>query len=168
MKKLLTMALVATLTFTTVSCSSSEPEVTETPVEEPAEEVAEEVTEEPAEEVTEEATEGLVDGTYKAEQPEFVDEYKDFVEITVEGGVVTNIDYDSAKEDGTLKSELSESGEYGMVAYGNASSEWHEQVALLEEAALASQAPVDTVSGVTIDFSGFNELYADAIAQASN
>lgn len=185
MKKLLSMAMVMTLALSIVSCSSTPAEetpadtATETPAEEtPAEDAAATEDETSAEEETvteeepalaDEPSGAFADGTYKAEgELDSETGYTSYVEVTVVGGEITEVVYDGVKEDGTVKSEASESGEYGMVAYGNASSEWHEQALLLEEAAVAGQGAVDTVSGVTIAVDEFTTLLNAALEGAKN
>ncbi len=179
MKKLLSMAMVMALAFSIVSCGSKEEApATETPAATETTETAPAATETtetaPATETTEttEATDAAAyaDGTFKAEDADFDPNngFKSFVEVTIEGGQITAVNYDGINADGALKSEVSESGEYGMVEKGGAIAEWHEQAALVEEAAVASQGVVDTVSGVTIDLTGFTTLFNDALSQAKN
>ncbi len=47
---------------------------------------------------------GMKDGTYKAEFSTFDDHnWKDFVELTVSGGKITEVNFDSVNKEGTLK-----------------------------------------------------------------
>ncbi len=49
---------------------------------------------------------GMKDGTYKAEYKSYDDHgWKDYVSITVSGGKITAVDYDSLNESGAKKSE---------------------------------------------------------------
>ncbi len=173
MKKFLSMAVVATLALSIVSCTTEEPAVEEPAVQEPA--VEEPAVEEPTE--TEETAETeepaevelvLMDGVYTAEQSEFDAEtgYKEMVEITVVDGAIASVMYDGVKEDGTSKTEMSENGEYKMVEYGGAIAEWHEQADLLEMSLIENQGLVDTVAGVTIDATDFVALTMEALSTA--
>ncbi len=52
------------------------------------------------------ATPSYVDGTYRAEFQNYDSRgYKDFIELSVEGGVVHSFQYNAVNEDGLLKSE---------------------------------------------------------------
>ncbi len=168
MKKFLSMAVVATLALSIVSCG----EKAEVPADDTTTELSEENTEDGTEENTDESSEdvelALVDGVYTAEEAEFNAEtgYKGFVEITVANGVIESVIFDGVKEDGALKSEVSEAGEYKMVEYGGATSEWHEQADLLEASVVENQGLVDTVAGVTIDTADFAALVNEALSTA--
>jgi major membrane immunogen (membrane-anchored lipoprotein) len=119
---------------------------------------------------------GLEDGYYFAQQAEFGSSgWKDMVMLTVEGGDIVDVVWDSANINaGPDKITLSENGGYPMVERGGAQSEWHEQAALVEEYLLETQDPAkliyneedgttDAISGVSIHVNDFVELVNAAI-----
>lgn len=91
------------------------------------------------------------DGVYFA-RDEIGESWTSFVIVTVEKGKIVD-----AYWGGTNfvprgdKRVLSESGAYGMVAYGNAASEWHEQAQAAEAWLVKNQDP-----------KAFEKLYSDA------
>ena len=104
------------------------------------------------------------DGSYHAEDSEFHNGWKYFVDLTVTSGYVVSARWNAVAEDGgTDKVKRSMDGEYGMVANSGATREWHEQSMSVEQAFLASQdtAMPDAISGATIGYDGFYAL-ADA------
>jgi|LSQX01.2.fsa_nt_gb major membrane immunogen (membrane-anchored lipoprotein) len=159
-KVTLLLTLLLVLTLVAVSCAQK-------PAETPA----------PAPETP--AAEGYKDGVYKAEQADFSETgWKDFVEVTVEGGKITAVNWDATnKDDETLmKKKASQDGVYDMKVAG-AQSDWHEQAALVEQYLIEQQDPtkieysdeeghVDTITGVSINVKGFFELAAQALEQA--
>ncbi|HIW72709.1 MAG TPA: FMN-binding protein [Firmicutes bacterium] len=117
----------------------------------------------------------MQDGSYRAEQAEYVQGYQYFVEITVEGGRITAVNWDALKEgsDRTKKQE-SEAGEYVMTEDGPL---WHEQAKTMEEALIDAQDPAalvydadtgktDAYTGVSVDVSEFVSLAGRAVQQA--
>ncbi|SEU29841.1 FMN-binding protein [Paenibacillus sp. NFR01] len=87
--------------------------------------------------------------------------WQSFVILTVEGGKITNVDWDgfNTKTAGDLKKKFSEDGKYGMKA-GGASAEWHEEANAAAAYLVEKQDPdaitltddghTDAVSGVSI------------------
>lgn len=118
------------------------------------------------------------DGTYTAEAPNADNEgWKDSVTVEIEGGQITSVQWDSVNEDtGEDKTDLSESGEYGMVEKGGATAEWHEQAEKTEAYLVEKQDPnafelkddgsTDAVAGVTINIDEFVQLAQEALDQA--
>lgn len=119
------------------------------------------------------------DGSYYAEADEFAEKsgWKETVNITVMNGNIVAASWNGLHKDGgTDKVERSVSGEYGMVANGNAAAEWHEQARSAEQFLLEKQdlaaltydegGYTDAVSGVSIHVNGFVELAAKALEDA--
>lgn len=119
------------------------------------------------------------DGHYRAEADEFDANsgWKETADITVINGNIVAASWNGVHKDGgTDKITRSKSGEYGMKAKG-ASSEWHEQAALVEKALLEVQDPAkiafnaedgktDAIAGVSIHVNGFIELAIKALEGA--
>lgn len=119
------------------------------------------------------------DGVYKAEAAEFDANsgWKENVELTIENGRIVDVTWNGTHKDGgTDKITRSESGEYGMVAFGNAQAEWHEQAIEAEQFLIEKQDPkalalkedgkTDAISGVSINVGGLVKLVEEALAQA--
>ena len=110
------------------------------------------------------------DGAYHAEDSEFSENgWKEIVDVTVISGYIASVSWNPINKDDAFKRALSEDGTYGMVAKGNAQSEWHEQAALFEQDLLANQdireytasddeGRVDTIAGVSIHVMQIIEL----------
>ena len=100
------------------------------------------------------------DGTYHIERAEFDDHgWKEYVDVTVEGGKITAVEYDSLNvEDGHKKTE----DEAYKEAYTGAGFETYPAATAdaLEADLIAKQdaAKVDTVAGATHSSDGFKEL----------
>lgn len=122
------------------------------------------------------APEAWKDGSYRAEQEDYVDGYRAFVEITVQGGRITAVNWDAQKEgsDRTKKQE-SQAGEYVMTQDGLL---WHEQAAVMQDALIDTQDPAalvydadtgktDAYTGVSVSVSEFVRLAAEALREAS-
>ena len=120
-------------------------------------------------------TAAMKDGSYRAEQAAYSDGYKNFVELTVQGGRITGVNWDAMKEgsDTTKKAE-SKAGNYVMTETGPL---WHEQAKTMEDALIALQNPArlvynadtgktDAYAGVSIDVSDFVKLAARALETA--
>lgn len=112
------------------------------------------------------------DGRYYAEQAAFDPKsgWKDTVLVTVVNGSVVDAVWNGVYKDKTKKSKIVDStaGTYGMVKFGKAKAEWHEQAALAT-AALAKAgdpAKVDAVSGVSISIDPLVKLAAEALKAA--
>lgn len=112
------------------------------------------------------------DGVYEAEAADY-DEggWKDNVTVTIKDGKIDSVDWNSINEEGDLdKKTASMSGDYGMVAYGDAIAEWHEQAELVEKFLLEKQDPkevkTDAVAGVTIALDDFVKLVREALSKA--
>ena len=118
------------------------------------------------------------DGTYTAEAESFDESsgWKDVVTVTVEGGKITEVDWNPVNAEGEDKKAVSESGGYGMVEKGGAQSDWHVQAALMEDKLIETQDPskinvtsegkADGVTGVSITVSSFVELAQKALEKA--
>jgi len=120
------------------------------------------------------------DGTYHAEQADFAEEsgWKETVDITVINGNIVSANWNGIHKDGgDDKKTQSISGAYGMVAYGNAQAEWHEQAVKAEAFLLENQEPTainysddeghtDAISGVSVHVNSFFQLAEEALAGA--
>lgn len=124
-----------------------------------------------------ESVDGYADGSYYAEGS--LDEqsgWREVIALQVEGGKIVEVNWNAInKNGGSDKKVLSQSGEYGMKAKGNAAAEWHEQAETLEKFLIEKQdlaaivvnieGKTDAVSGVSVTASGFVQL-ADAALKA--
>ena len=116
----------------------------------------------------------LADGTYQAAASEASNGYTDQVTITVADGKITEVNWEAVAEDGSLKSVMSENGEYVMTEDGPT---WAEQSKALAEALIENQSlsflnpdaegKTDAVSGVSISVNGFISLAQQCIDQAA-
>ena len=121
------------------------------------------------------ASEGgdLKDGVYRAENKDFSDGFKDFVEITVENGKLEKVNWDSVNEEGRSKKELSKNGEYVMTENGPL---WYEQANLMEELLIRLEDPAkislsedgktDAVASASITVSNFVKLADECLKEA--
>lgn len=117
----------------------------------------------------------LKDGTYKAEEDNYVQGYRYFLELTVTNGKITAVNWDAYKENSTLtKKEESRAGNYVMTETGK---KWHEQAEIMENALIAAGDPADIVyspddgktdayAGVSISVSEFVKLAEQALEDA--
>ena len=109
------------------------------------------------------------DGYFYAEQADFSDSgWKDTVSFTVINGNIVAANWNGISKDGDKdKKTASIDGDYGMVAYGKASSEWHEQAIEVENFLVNTQEvdaiTADAVAGVSIGVDGFMELAKEAL-----
>ncbi|MDW7660229.1 MAG: FMN-binding protein [Bacillota bacterium] len=172
MRKLLSLMLVLVLTGSLfIGCAKKEEPVVETPVEETP------VTEEPATE--EPAVDGeYADGIYFATEDAFSEEsgWKGALTLEVVDGKIASADWNAAHiSAGKDKKTSSIDGDYGMVAYGKAQSEWHEQAALVESYLIENQTlaginytdtegKTDTIAGVSISVNDFEALVEQALS----
>ena len=118
---------------------------------------------------------GYADGTYKAEEDAYEEGYKQFVEVTVQDGKITAVNWDAYKEDSdSTKKKESEEGRYTMTETGK---KWHEQAEIMEKALIEAGDPdkivfspddgkTDAYAGVSIDVSPFVKLASAALEQA--
>ncbi len=113
---------------------------------------------------------------YVGQSAESTEEGKEGEYATVEfdkaGDDITNVNFDVILTDGTSKTDLSDSGEYGMEEQTGKS--WSAHVAELETYVNDNDAmpelneegkDVDGVSGATIGLSQFDEAFTNASAQ---
>ncbi len=170
MRKLFSLLLVLVMMSSLfIGCSKKDPVVEET--------TAVETTAAESTEATTTADGTLADGIYFASDDAFDAEsgWKSVLTIEVAGGKITTVDWNGASiTAGKDKKTTSKDGEYGMVAYGKASSEWHEQAALAEGYLVENQTlatlntdaegKTDTIAGVTIAVSDFSALVDQALA----
>ncbi|MBE0449437.1 MAG: FMN-binding protein [Clostridia bacterium] len=171
MRKLLSLMLVLVLTGSLfIGCAKKEEPVVETPVTETP------VTEEPATE--EPAVDGeYADGIYFATEDVFAEGsgWKGALTLEVVDGKITSVDWNAAHiSAGKDKKTSSIDGDYGMVAYGKAQSEWHEQAALAESYLIENQTlaginytdaegKTDTIAGVSVSVDDFEVLVNKAL-----
>ncbi|MDA3847133.1 MAG: hypothetical protein PF505_11425 [Vallitaleaceae bacterium] len=121
------------------------------------------------------------DGTYTAEKASFSETsgWKENVSVTVISGRIVAAGWNGVHKDGgDDKVTQSMDGRYGMVAYSDAQSEWHEQSVIAQNHLLMTQDPTDitysddeghtdALTGVSIHVSSFFELVAEALAGAT-
>lgn len=114
------------------------------------------------------------DGVYTYQSPEADQNgFKDQVEMTIEGNVITGLVWDCVKEDGTKKSRLSMDGKYVMTEHG---LKWHEQAEAAAGYVLENQGveglisadgyATDAVASVSINLNGFVNGVKDCLKQA--
>lgn len=102
------------------------------------------------------------DGSYRAEAADFDQSgWKDYVQLTVSGGKVTEIEYDALnREDGRKKSEdLDYQQQYRDAGLGTDPADY---TVRLEDSYLECQksSSVDSVSGATVSTGRFKQLTA--------
>lgn len=170
MRKLLSLLLVLVMMSSLfIGCAKTEDPVAETTA--PAETTAAATTTAPAQ------TGGdLADGIYFATEEGFDEAsgWKGVVTLEVKDGNIVAVDWNGASINaGKDKKTTSEDGEYNMVAYGKAQSEWHEQAALVEAYLLENQSfeglsytdgKTDAIAGVSITVNDFDALVSAALA----
>jgi len=134
--------------------------------------------EEPADTVIDDAEEpvttDLIDGTYYAQ--EYVDDklgYIDYVEIEIEGGVITKVKWDAFNMDPTTenRSAASLSGAYEVSGLDWATQSYNVCHALLEwqdpeKLAMKSDGTTEIIEGVTCNISAFVQLSNECIENA--
>lgn len=114
------------------------------------------------------------DGVYRATATQEEFGFWDTVELTVQGGQITAVNWDARNVEGSSKKELSKAGEYVM---SETSLPWHEQAQIMEQALLYTQDPqkliydsssgkTDAYSGATVRVSAFITLASQALEQA--
>jgi major membrane immunogen (membrane-anchored lipoprotein) len=175
MRKLLSLLLVLVMMSSLfIGCTKNEDEVEATTA--PA-------TTAPAAESTEAPTQNvdgtLADGIYFATEPTFDEAsgWKTVVTLEVAGGNIVSADWNGAKNvAGKDKKTTSKDGEYKMVEFGKAQSEWHEQALLVESYLIENQTleglnytdgegHIDTIAGVSITVNEFEALVTEALNQ---
>jgi major membrane immunogen (membrane-anchored lipoprotein) len=165
MKRLLPVLLIVFMLFSlTVACSPAKEPVVE-PVEEPVVEPVVEPIEEPVQEPAEEPMEMMYeDGIYFASEDAFAGNgWKYHAIITVADGKIVDAEWNGINRVPTQdKKTLSMEGNYGMVAFSDATSEWHEQAEAAEQYMLDMQS-AETSEDFYIDEDG----HTDAIAGVS-
>ena len=169
MKKLALLLIVLMTVTAFAGCAPAEPEPQPEP--QPSEE-----TQEPAQPAEETANFDVADGVYYAQEAAFAGSgWKYNVIVTVAGGKVVDVNWNGTNvRGGDDKKTASESGAYGMVAYGNAQAEWHEQAQAAEQYLLDNQTTevnytddqghTDAIAGVSIHVSEFFTLVDEALA----
>ena len=116
-----------------------------------------------------------VDGAAYAEAADYGDSgWKDTFSGTVISGYIVSASWNGVSESTEKdKKTASIDGDYGMVANGGASAEWHEQAALVEDYLIQTQSidaitmdestHTDAVAGVSISVGTFVELATEAL-----
>ncbi|MBQ4050913.1 MAG: FMN-binding protein, partial [Oscillospiraceae bacterium] len=105
------------------------------------------------------SSDGYKDGSYRAEAAAADDHgWKDYVVVTVDGGVITAVEFDSVNADGLKKSEDPDYKDT-MLAYGGTTypAEFFQK---LEDSYVAAQkvAEVDAVAGATTSSDALKKL----------
>lgn len=120
----------------------------------------------------------LADGIYFATEEGFDENsgWKGVVTLEVKDGSIVSVDWNGASINaGKDKKTTSKDGEYNMVAFGKAQSEWHEQAALAEAYLIENQGfeginytdsegHTDSIAGVSIHVNDFEALVNAALA----
>jgi len=120
------------------------------------------------------------DGWFYAEQKDFDKEtgWKETALITVVNGRIVDALWNGIAKDPAKKSKIVESteGRYGLVKFGKAQAEWHEQAARTEAALVKAQDPLkialtkegkaDAITGVSIHVGPFLQLAEEALRTA--
>ncbi|AOY76197.1 FMN-binding protein [Clostridium formicaceticum] len=151
--------VIAMVIFTAVACTREEapPAPTEIPEETP-------VPEETPQETPEAREIEYEDGTYTGELEVNEKGWTSVVEIVVEDGKITEVDYDELDEDGNRKSEDEEYNERWEAAAGISAPEAYPQ---LEQSLIETQDidAVDAVSGATATTRDFKDVVQQALDQ---
>ncbi len=108
----------------------------------------------------------MQDGTYRAEYSTFDDYgWKDFVELTITDGEITNVISDCISEDGVLKSEDEEYAAM-MTEYGSPITP-DAFYPLLEESLMNTQNPgeIDMVANATDSSTAFKLLASELVSK---
>lgn len=106
------------------------------------------------------------DGTYQAEEPEFDDHgWKGQIQIKVEGGKITEVNYDEVNEEGKKKSEDTE---YHENFKNQKNVDLLDAYDTLEKGLVEKQNPdaVDTYTGATGTTEKFKTLAKEALKEA--
>jgi major membrane immunogen (membrane-anchored lipoprotein) len=116
------------------------------------------------------------DGTYAATDEAFGSTgWKETVSLFVSNGNIVSVNWSGVNEKGDDKKQYSADGSYGMVAYSDATVEWHEQAAKVEAYLLSTQdsakvsykdseGHTDDIAGASIHVSSFFTLVDKALA----
>ena len=109
------------------------------------------------------------DGVYFAQADTFSEQtgWKYNVTLEVKDGEISMVSWNGAYVDaGMGKMELSEAGEYQMVAKGGASAEWHDQAKVVEAYLIETQdlKQPDAISGASIGLGDFYSLANEALS----
>jgi major membrane immunogen (membrane-anchored lipoprotein) len=115
-----------------------------------------------------------IDGGYYATKDAFDNGWKEYVSLFVKNGNIVNAYWSAVNEDGEDKKAFDMAGNYNMVKFGGAQSDWYEQAALVEQHLIDTQdvsaisykddaGHTDDIAGASIHVSGFYELVATAL-----
>jgi len=159
MKKLL-MTLTMSSALLLAACGGEEPADTEN---ETTEDTTEQTTEDTSEETTNQAVSGedLQDGTYRIEEAQAGGSgWQEALEMTVEGGEITDATFESVDEEGNQKIDDEEYQEMMSEASDVGPQEF---IPALEDSLVENQSPedVEVVSGAT----GTSEKFQDYASQ---
>lgn len=103
--------------------------------------------------------------------------WQETLEITIEGGKVTKIDWDAVYENDSIpirKKQYSKSGLYGMLTAG-AVGEWYDQALAAQQFVLqngidalniSAEGYTDAVAGCTISVKALDQMMRDCLKQA--
>ena len=116
------------------------------------------------------ATATLIDGTYTAEKPADDKGNYPFVSVTIEDGKITEVTWDEVYN-GSLKSELSTTGQYVMKPVWDTQAKSMCQYVVDNQGTdglnLNESGKTDVVNGVSITVTGFTSLVEEALAKAN-
>lgn len=121
------------------------------------------------------------DGNYNINENDFDQEsgWASEINFLVNHGSISSININMNHIDGIeTKRELSEDGTLGMVVWGGAKKEWHEQILILEKWFIDTQfknkpdisefGTTDEIAGVTIKIENYIDLTEEALANGPN
>ena len=114
----------------------------------------------------------LQDGLYCTEADEYVDGYKEYIAMYVNGGHIVWLNWNAISEDGS-ESKKSLGNSYGMRAKSGIGAEWYEQAQAFEDYVIQNQGvdelltdddgTTDAISGCTMMVSEAVEMTAEII-----
>ncbi|WP_312640659.1 FMN-binding protein [Hydrogenoanaerobacterium sp.] len=110
---------------------------------------------------------GMKDGTYKAEYKNADDHgWKDYVQVTVSGGKISEVDFDSINADGVLKSADPSYREAMEPVSGTYPEKFMKE---LEDQLISKQEvkKVDTLAGATLSTDSFKVLVTEALSKGA-
>ena len=110
---------------------------------------------------------GMKDGTYKAEYKNADDHgWKDYVQVTVSGGKISEVDFDSVNEQGVLKSADAGYKDAMEPVSGTYPEKFMKE---LEDQLVSKQEvkKVDTLAGATLSSDSFKVLVNEVLSKGA-
>ena len=120
-------------------------------------------------------TANLTDGVFEVVGEPDAKGYTSKTVVTIEGGKITAVVWDSIDQEGKAKSVMSQNGEYVMTETGLS---WYEQAQLLAQNVITNQGvsalamnetgKIDSIAGVSITISSFVDQVEEALTRSAN